>query len=222
MKFEVPYYAIELSINPRSLLGLSSESLRQMKIFPLSWKTDREDTGPRCLSGISFENGVSFFANESTLRFSEPPSKKSLIGIRVPKMVRAYVAGMPDLEYELVNIQIMGHFRETKKEDRLFIIKSIKQSLWNTLGNLTDVELKLEYLFDDCLCELSVKRMWFGKEDEPSVEVITCFAEFQHPIEGKSTKKRLASINSVLDNINTDLNHYQEIVARLVNGKENS
>jgi hypothetical protein len=223
MKIEVPYFGIELSIDPASLPGLSSDSLRQMKVIPSDWQVEGEESGPRFLSGFSFKNGVSFLANENTLRFSESPREKSLIGTRVPKLVRSYVASMPHLVYQSVDIQFMGHFRETKKEDSLFIAKSLEQSPWGTLGgSLTDAELGLQYAFDDCLCELSVKRMQFGKGDDSYVGVITFFAEFKHPIRAKSVKKRLTSINSVLDSIGADLDHYRKMATQLITGKKGS
>ncbi|MGO9567423.1 MAG: hypothetical protein ACLP5H_07790 [Desulfomonilaceae bacterium] len=223
MKIEVPYFAIELGIDPESLSGLSSESLRQMKIFPSGWKIEGEKSGPRFLSGFSFENGVSFLANEDTLRFSEPPHEKSLIGTHVPKIVRTYVASMPHLVYLSVDIQFMGHFRETKKEGSLFIARSLEQSPWGALGgSLVNAELGLQYVFGDSLCELSVKRMQFGKGDDSYVGVITFFAKFVHFVEAKSVKKRLALINSILDDMNTDLNRYQSMANQLMSKKENS
>jgi hypothetical protein len=222
MKIEVPYFGIELSIDPGSLQGLSSESLRQMKIVPPDWKVEGEELAPRLLSGFSFENGVSFIANDDTLAFSEPLYKKPLADTCLSKIVRAYVASMPHLGYQSVDIQIMGHFKGTEKHRTLFLTASLEQSSWSTLGNLFDAELELEYDFGDCLCELSVKRMRFSEKDGSSVGVITFFAKFRHPINAKSVKKRLALVNAVLDSVDTDLNRYQKMAKQLVNRKERS
>jgi hypothetical protein len=217
MKFEIPYFGINLGIDSEAISGLSSEALRQAKVFPPDWKIVRKEVGPRLLQGFTFENGVAFFANEDYLSFAEIPLKDSPATSQLPNIVRAYVNSVSHLTYESITIEMKGHF-EITEEDDLLILRSLRNTLWTRLGDLSSAEMQLVYEFEDCLCELSIMKREFY-EGESSINVITFFAEFEHPVEAGSSEEQRHSIDVVLRSVGTDLERYRKM-ADLVIGKE--
>lgn len=197
---------------------LNPDFLSASAIVPLEWQLARQPIYTNNLSQVTFSNGVSIIAEPNRVMFMEPIADKSVGEISIPEIARKYVQTLPNMEIEALGVNPRGYIPLKGSSDaaRDYVTQTLlSPGAWQEEGEAPmRASLNLVYKYSRAPFYLNVTEAALrqDKEDEIPTPIVMFSGSFSYEMSGSTTTEKFTSLQNCLENWQTDLQAYSELI----------
>lgn len=223
---EIQEIAIALSAKNLNPTMLSEEFLKFSGIVPNEWELGRQPVlGPN-LSQVTFQNGVSIVAQPRTITFMEAIGAKDPNELQTSRVARLYVEKLPNAEYQTLTIspKSLVPFPGNPDGARHYITRTLlAPGPWQEFGTApVQAGINLLYQLERCQFSLSINEAKIQMPDQSSIPALLFAGNFNYDITGNLQQERLEKIGQGIDDWQSDLEAFREIVNQRFLGQQQS
>ncbi|MBE9078256.1 hypothetical protein IQ241_13295 [Romeria aff. gracilis LEGE 07310] len=208
--------AIVVAANNHSPAVVNLEFLKYTGIVPMDWELARNPIYTPQLVQHTFQNGITITAQPNRVIFTEVIEGKDLAQVEIARLARKYVQSLPNLEYEAVGLNPTGHVTFGGQPEA--VKKYLNETLlapgpWQNVGQSpARSTINFSYTLERNVLNLTISEAGMRNEDETVTPVILFVGNFIHRPEGSSPQELVESLCNNLDQWQTDLETYQDII----------
>jgi hypothetical protein len=213
---EIQELAITLSAKTLNPTMLSQEFLQQTGIIPIDWELAKQPVLGTNMSQVTFQNGVSIVAQPRTITFMEAIGTKDTSELKIPMVARQYGERLPNAEYQVLSIspKTLIPFPVGDDAARQYITKNLlAPGPWQEFGKApVQAGLNLLYQLDRCQFSLAINEAKIQMPDQSSIAALLFAGNFNYNLENSSSSERLQQLSQGINEWQSDLNAFQDIV----------
>ena len=165
---------------------------------------------------LTFTNGIGIVLERNKIVFLELLKEKTPEQVLTPSMARKYISAMPNMDYQRVLINFIGHVPFSQQPDAP--LKYLTETLlspgpWLEFGQATvSTGVKFVYTLEKCLLRLNVSEGIWRLPDETIVPVVLFLGDFEYNIVGDSILEQLDAAMQILENWQDNLETYLDLI----------
>ncbi|NES94108.1 MAG: hypothetical protein F6K32_02585 [Desertifilum sp. SIO1I2] len=214
--FVLQELAIVIAAKNHNPTLLTPDFLKYSGIVPTEWELVRPPVYTNRVAQVTFKSGVSIIAEPNRVIFLEAVEDKESTAIHVPTIAKKYVEILSNVEYQAIGLNPRGHvsFENQPEATRKYFTETIlAPGSWQQVGVApVQATINLTYTLESRSLNLMVNEAVLRFPDEKTVPVVLFSGNFSYNIDGEAGKEKLSSLHQAIDNWQTDLETYQEIV----------
>ncbi|GAB1542663.1 hypothetical protein NUACC21_53370 [Scytonema sp. NUACC21] len=195
---------------------LNPDFLKCSGIVPQDWDLARQPVYTNSAAQVTFTNGISIIAEPNRVIFMEPIGDKTMSELNIAEIARKYVQTLPNVEYEAVGINPRGYvaFAESPDAARFYMAETLlSPGAWQSEGDSPmRASLNLVYKFQRAPFYLSITEAALRKEDETTTPIVMFSGSFSYELSGDSGAEKISNLHNCIQNWQTDLNTYSDII----------
>lgn len=199
--------------HPSSILN--PDFLKYSNIVPSDWSIARP-TSNRASGQVTYSNGVSIVAEPNRVIFIQPMSDTNSEKLAIADIASKYTQTLPNIEFQAVGINPRGYvlFPGSQDAARKYITETLMSvGDWQSEGEEPmRASLNLVYKFKRAPFYLNVAEASLRNPDETSTPIVIFSGSFSYELEGDSSAEKLNNLHECIDNWQTDLQAYSDIV----------
>ncbi|MUG93295.1 hypothetical protein F7734_12995 [Scytonema sp. UIC 10036] len=219
---------IIFAIKENNPATLTEDLLKYIGAVPKEWQAARPPICSNSVSQVMFTSGVGVVSEPNRVLIIETIAGKAAAEISCPSVAKKYVETLSNVEYQAVSINHRGYVAFEREQDAAS--KYMAQTLlspgtWQEVGNAPmRATLNLAYSLDRCPLYLSITEAALRFPDETTTPIVMFSSSFRYEIAGGTAPERLSHLHQAIDNWQTDLSTYQDIINTkfLARASENS
>jgi hypothetical protein len=196
---------------------LNPDFLKYSGIVPTQWELARQPIYTQSVSQVAFTNGIVIVAEPARVIFIEAIEDKAIAEITIAEIAKKYVQTLPNVEYEAVGINPRSYITFDQQQDtaRQYITNTLLSTgAWQEIGNApVRATLNLAYTLERCPLYLTVSEAALRNPDETSTPIVLFNGSFSYQVTGETASERIADLHQIINNVQTDLSNYQEIIS---------
>lgn len=212
-----------LAVKDHNLTISIPEFLKDSGIVPIHWKLAQPPTYTEDMALIAFQNGVYVLHQSNLVAFLENTSTKTSEELEVPQLVHRYLERFPQVNYQAVGMNLEGYTPfDTKDRARNYLLETLLTSnrRHESDRDIVQAVANFTYRLDRGLLTLTIRNTALELSKEESLAVIMFSANFHRDIARIPEEERLHILSQVIENWQTDVETYQEIVNKRFLEKE--
>lgn len=194
---------------------LNPDFLKYSGIIPQEWELVRQPTYTQNVSQLAFTNGIMIVAEPTRVIFIEAIEQKEIKEIAVAEIAKKYVKTLPNIQYEGIGLNPRGYIRfEQQFEVSQYLAKTLLcGGDWQEIGTApVRATLNLVYTLERCPFYLTVSEAALRNPDETSTPIVLFNGSFSYEVRSETPLQRVINLHNIIDNWQTDLSNYQEII----------
>lgn len=205
--------SICLKAGNQNLPILNPEFLQSQKIVPTDWQLTESSIFESSVAQIQFDTGISIGIESNKITFSQNIDGKMQRQIEIPEIARNYVARLPEVEYEEMEVKITTFMTFGAKTYSFCYLPQELASEWQEqIKEPVLANLELNYTLERGKFKLKVDDVKLRNLDD-CIETGTLFSgKFQYDVTGDRPLERMKNIYLVLEHWRYDLMLYRHIV----------
>lgn len=208
--------AIAIAVQQFNPTTLSADFLKYSGIVPTEWEMARPPYISNSGSQIIFQNGVAIVAQPNRLIFSEAIAAKSPDDMAVVGVARKFVETLTQVEYVAVGINFNGFvpFEQEPQSAHEFLTKKLlAPGPWQDFGKApVQPSLRFVYTLEQGQLSLDINEAEVQFPDKPATSALLFSSNFNHPLSGETQSDRLKTLDHTLQNWQSDLSSYKNII----------
>lgn len=213
---DIQELAIVIAANSFNPTIVNPDFLKFSDIVPSDWELARPPALTNQLTQIVYQNGVSVVAQPGALTVSESLSTKTLADIEIAKLAHKAIDTLPSANYQAVGInpRRLVTFPNQPDGGRRYVVETLLASgPWKHLGTTpVKASINLAYTLEHCQLRLSIGETRLQLPDEEFLPAVLFTGNFQYEVVGNQREERLQSLHRAIDNWQSDLATYQELI----------
>ncbi|MCC5625281.1 hypothetical protein [Nostoc sp. CHAB 5715] len=195
---------------------LNPDFLKYSGIIPEEWELVRQPTYTQNISQLAFTNGIMIVAEATRVIFIEAIEQKAIKEITVAEIAKKYVQTLPNVEYEAIGLNPRGYisFEQQDNAASQYLAKTyLSGGDWQSLGTApVRATLNLVYTLERCPFYLTISEAALRNPDEINTPIVLFNGSFSYEVRSETPLQRVPNMHQILDNWQTDLSNYQEII----------
>lgn len=198
---------------------LSADFLKCSGTIPDNWELARQPINANNVSQVVFTNGIAITAEPQRIMFAQSIRNVDGESILIPEIAQKYASALPNMELEAVGINPRGYVPlNTGEQDnaRQYITENLlSPGAWQSIGEAPmRASLNLVYKLQRAPLYLNVTEAALQAENqsEEITPIIMFGGSFSYELSGENNSEKLAQFHSVLNNWQTDLDEYRNII----------
>jgi hypothetical protein len=213
---DIQEIAIVITTKQHNPTILTPDFLKYGGIVPSNWELAQTPILTNTAAQVVFQNGVSIIAQVNRIVFTESIGTKEAKEIEIPTIAGKYLEKLPQVDYQGVGINFRGHvlFEGQQNTARNYILKTLlNPGPWQE-HNQANVQAAIRFLYnlETVQMSLDINEAGLQLPDKKILPIVLFTANFNHAIAPDETSQRLASITQVINNWQSDLEVYKEVV----------
>ncbi|MUG94707.1 hypothetical protein F7734_21005 [Scytonema sp. UIC 10036] len=208
---------IIIAAKNHSSLILNPDFLKCSGIIPKDWKLARQPISNNSFARLDFSNGIAISAESNRVVFIEPIADKKIESLQIAEIARKYTQALPNMEFEAVGINFRGYVPFVGSHDaaRTYINKTLlSPGAWQEEGEASvQASLNLVYKLNRTSFNLSVNEGTWLQDDETKTPIVMFTGSFSYEVSGETEAQKLSSLHQSLENWQTDLQTYSDIIS---------
>lgn len=214
-KIQIQELAIAIAAKNFNPTILNPDFLKYGDLIPEDWELARSPVFTKTTVQLIFKNGVGIIAQPNRMVFVEALNTKNLDEIEVPAITRKCIEKLPKLDYKAVGINPRGYVSYDSNDEAYsyFHQTLLNSGEWQNVGNARmSASLQLAYSLDRCQLNLAVNQGMLNLPEDKSMPVILFSGNFNYEIAGNTQSERLQDLNQVVENWQSNLDTFREVV----------
>ncbi|MGD2181218.1 hypothetical protein [Lusitaniella coriacea] len=195
-------------------------------IIPQDWQLQSNPVLNDNLAQFNFENGVNILAQPRTISFFEALGREKSKPLEVPSVARRYINKLPHVDYQALSInpKTIVSFPNQKDGARKYGAEAL---LSPKLARVLDraparASIGVVYELQRCQLQLSINEVNVQKPDGSLVPALLFSGNFNYSIAGETANDKYTRLEQCLDNWQTDLDTFRELVQTHFLGESDS
>lgn len=192
------------------------EHLKYSDVIPMDWELAREPLYSPQAVQLIFQNTIAITAQPDRIIFSEAIGNKETHEISVAEIAHKYAQSLPNLHYEAVGFNPVGHasLGDAENSAQNYLSETLLASgPWQAVGETpAQVQVSFRYALEESQLNLTVSEAGLRNSDETITKVVLFSGNFNYSVMGGKPTERLRSVAQSLSRWQTDLETYQAIV----------
>ena len=209
-------FAIVVAAPNQTPAVVNLEHLKYSGVIPMDWELTRDPLYSAQTVQLIFQNSIVITAQSNRVIFSQAIHDKEIHEIEVAQIARKYVQSLPNLSYEAIGFNPVGHTLVGEAEDSAQ--KYLSETLlapgpWQEVeGDSAQVQINFRYNLEHSQLNLTVSEAGLRNPDETFTRIVLFSGNFNYTVVGSEPTERLESVCQSLDRWQVDLETYQAIV----------
>ncbi len=195
---------------------LSPEFLKYSGIVPPDWELAQQPIRSPQTSQVVYQNAINIAAQRNSVIFQEILSSKPLESVTVASIAHRYIAALPQVNYQKVEINLRGLMTFNEGEDTAHAYMSktlLTPGSWQEFGEEpVRAAVQLAYTLSRCQLNLTVSEASLRVEGQPSLSTLFFGGSFSYSLVGETQSEHLQQLNQIIGNWLVDLETFQELV----------
>lgn len=196
---------------------MSQEFLKFSGIIPKEWKFSQQPILKPNFAQLSFSNGVSLTAQPRTITISESLGTKKLEELAVPTVASQYIQKLPHAEYLGLSLspKILIPFPNAPQSAQQYINSNLLGSgPWKKIGRVpVQANINLMYLLERCQLTMNISEARLQQPQKQQLIALLFAGNFNYNVNlGENQENKVTQITRFLDNWQTDIKEFREIV----------
>ena len=145
----------------------------------------------------------------------EAIEQKAINEITVAEIAKKYVQTLPNIQYEGVGLNPRGYisFEQQSAASQYLVKTLLSHGDWQSLGTApVRATLNLVYTLERCPFYLTVSEAALRNPDETNIPIVLFNGSFSYEVRSEISAERVVNLHNIIDNWQTDLSNYQEII----------
>lgn len=204
-----------LAVRDHNSTVLNPEFLKDSGIVPNDWELAQPPARSEDKVLVAFQNGVYILHQSNLVAFLENTSIKTAEELEVPQLIHRYLKRFPQVNYQAVGMNLEGYTAfDTKDRALNYLLETFLTSnrQHESDQDIVQAVTNFTYKLDRGLLTLTIRNTVLELPEEASLPVIMFSANFHRDIAGLPHTERLHVLSQIIENWQTDVEHYQEIV----------
>lgn len=198
---------------------LNVDYLKCSGIIADDWELARQPINANNVAQVVFTNGIAITAEPQRVMFAQSIRKEHGESILIPEIAQKYASALPNMELEAVGINPRGYVPFTTGEQdnaRQYITENLlSPGAWQSIGEAPmRASLNLVYKLQRAPLYLTVTEaaLQAETESEQTIPIIMFSGSFSYELSGENNSEKLTQLHSVLNNWQSDLDEYRNII----------
>ncbi|WP_375501546.1 hypothetical protein [uncultured Nostoc sp.] len=209
--------AIAILINNHNPSILTLDFLQYSGIVPSNWELAESPILNSEMARIRFTNDTIISTQYDRIVFSQTIEDKIFEDVQIPKIVNKYIETLPNADYQGVGINpncFITFQDETEELFRYYITTNLLSSgNWRFFGKEAVIAtLELGYTLEQGKFNLKIEDVRLRQTDNKPKCGALFYGNFPYEIVGKTSLEEQQYLYQVLDNCQTDLKTFRELV----------
>jgi hypothetical protein len=216
-KLNIQEMAIAIAAQKNNPTILTPDFLKYSGIVPSEWELAKAPILTNSAAQVTFQNGITVIADLNRIIFAQPLSVQAQPQVvQIPAIAHKYIQTLPQVNYKGISITFRGHapFDNQENGTREYIYRNLLNSgPWLEYGT-TPVQASLRFMYNQpgVQMNLDINEALLQLAEQTSKKVVLFTANCLHPINQEDEKQGLTALAQIIDNWETDLKMYQEVV----------
>lgn len=203
---------------------LNLDFLKYSGIIPSDWELARQPVLNARAAQLSFKSGVNIVAQPGSVTFSQAFGNQNN-PMQVPDVATKYIEKLPNAEYQGVSISpksLVAFGEESNVVSKYITETLIAPGPWREIGNApVQANINFVYRLDRCPMTLSINEARLQRPEKPTIPALLFAGSFNYQVTKTSEVERLSEMKEKIQNWQTDMNSFREIVnQRFLGGGE--
>ncbi|NEP10266.1 MAG: hypothetical protein F6K14_08610 [Symploca sp. SIO2C1] len=208
--------SIVLTVPNHNPTLLTPDFLAGSGIIPTDWELSRPPVLSARASQVAFTSGTNIVAQPGTITFSETLNHKDSDEVQVAAIAKKYAKTLPNLDYQAIGINPKRFITFENEPDggRNYITKTLfAPGSWQDVGTEPlQASINLVYTLEHRQLRLTIGEAKLKLPDKDSVSAILFAGNFHYTVTGETAEERIKHLQEQLDNWQSDLEAFQEII----------
>lgn len=196
---------------------MSQDFLKFSGIIPKEWELSQQPVLNPNFAQLNFTNGIGITAQPRSINISESLGNKKPEELGIHSVASKYIEKLPHAEYVGLSFspKILIPFPNDPEAVRQYITGNLLGSgAWKKIGKVpVKAGINLMYLLDRCQLTLNISEARLQQADKQAIMAILFAGNFNYNVNPEANQEnRLAQITKFIDNWQTDLEEFREIV----------
>lgn len=225
---DIQDFSIILAVRNHNPAILSLDFLKGSGVIPGEWELASPPVISAQAAQMIFTNGIKIEAQAGIISFFQGMDSHDLFkNIEIPNIARRYAAMLPNLDYQGVGINPRRFVTFENRADNAhqYLTQTLlSRGSWQDFGIAPlQVGMNLAYTLERCQLRLNINEVKLQFPDREAVSALLFAGNFTYGIAGVSAEERLQNLHQVLENWQSDVTTYQELIDSrfLAGGKDN-
>lgn len=195
-------------------------------IIPPDWQLKSNPVLNENLAQFNFENGVNILAQPRTISFFEALDNAKVKPLEVPTLARRYIDKLPHVDYQALSINpktIVSFPNPGDGMKKYGAEALLSPKLTRVLDRApARASIGVMYELKRCQLQLGINEVNVQKPDSSLVPALLFSGSFNYSITGETARDKHTRLEQCLDNWQTDLDTFRELVQTHFLGKSDS
>lgn len=214
---DIQDFSIVLAARSHNPALLTPDFLRGSGVVPGEWELARPPVVSSQAAQIIFTNGIKIEAQAGTISFFQGMDSQDWFkNIEIPSIARRYAATLPNLDYQGVGINPRRFvtFEDRAENAHQYLTEMLlSRGSWQDFGIAPlQVGMNLVYTLERCQLRLNINEVRLQFPDREAVPALLFAGNFTYGIAGDSAEGRLKHLHQVIENWQSDVATYQELI----------
>lgn len=205
--------SISLKAENQNLPILNPNLLQSQKIVPTDWQLAESSLFELAIAQIEFTNGISIGVESHKVTFSQNINGKTQRQIQIPEITRNFVASLPEVEYEEMEVKITTFMTFGTKKYSFCYLPYAVASEWQEQTEVPVLaNLEIHYILERGKFKLKIDDVRLRSLDDRVETGVLFSGKFQYDVASDNPLERMKNIYLVLEHWRYDLMLYRHII----------
>jgi hypothetical protein len=205
--------SISLKVENKNLPILHPDLLQAHTIVPTDWQLAESSIFELSVAQIEFTNGISIRIESDKVEFSQNINGKSERQIQIPEITRNYVASLPEIEYEEMEVKITTFMTFGAKQYSFCYVPHAMAGEWQGQTEVPVLaSLELYYILERGKFKLKIDDVKLQSLDDRIETGVLFSGSFQYDVTSNNPLERMKNIYLMLEHWRYDLMLYRHII----------
>lgn len=184
-------------------------------MVPSDWEPARQPIATNNMAQLVFTNGIAITAEPQRIIFAQPIRNIDRESVVIPEIARKYTQVFSNMEFEAIRINLRSYviFEEQDSARRYITENLLSPGAWQSVGETPPhASVELVYNLERAPFYLKITEAALQETEEKVTPIIIFNGSFSYQVNGESNAEKLATVHSVINNWQSDLEDYQNIL----------
>jgi hypothetical protein len=184
-------------------------------MVPSDWELARQPIATNNMAQLIFTNGIAITAEPQRIILAQPIRNVDRESILIPEIAQKYTLALSNMEFEAIRINLRSYVLfEEQDSARQYICETLlSPGAWQSVGEATmRASVELVYNLQRAPFYLKITEAALQETEEKVTPIIIFNGSFSYQVNGESNADKLAVVHSAINNWQSDLEDYQNII----------
>lgn len=194
---------------------LSLDFAKCSGMVPSDFEPARQPIATNNIAQLIFTNGIAITAEPQRIIFAQPIRNVDRESILIPEIARKYTNLLSKMEFEAIRINLRSFvlFEEQDSARRYIMQTLLSPGAWQSVGETPPrASIELVYNLERAPFYIKITEAALQETEEKVTPIIIFNGSFSYQVKGESNAEKLAVVHSVINNWQSDLEDYQNII----------
>jgi hypothetical protein len=202
---------------------LNLDFARCSGMVPSDWEPARQPIATNNMAQLIFTNGIAITAEPRRIILAQPIRNISRLEVVIPEIARKYTSVLSNMEFEAIRINLRSFvIFEEQDSARQYITQTLlSPGAWQSVGETPlHASVELVYNLQRAPFYLKITEAALQETEEKVTPIIIFNGSFSYQVNGENNAEKLAVVHSIINNWQSDLEDYQNIINNKFLGQE--